>query len=184
MKSPVRPGDPVGRVLDGIDQLSLAGAWAAALCIAAILGLIVAEVAARNLFNTSIDFAWEFSAFFMGAAFLLGAGYALRAGAQIRVNVLLENVPRPLSRALDMLATLCGIAICAYLAWALLQMAWLSWERNSRSDKASELPLWIPQIAMALGALLLTLQTIGRLGRLARNEPGEDARLRQGQDIE
>ncbi|HJQ58422.1 MAG TPA: TRAP transporter small permease [Vineibacter sp.] len=176
--------DPFGRLLDRIDALSLAGAWASAACVCSILVLIVAEVAARNLLNLSLDFAWEFSAFFMGAAFLLGAGYTLRAGAQIRVNVLLENVPRPLARALDIVATICGIAICAYLAFGLSQMAWLSWERNSRTDKASELPLWIPQAAMALGALLLTLQILARLGRLARREPAEDSRLRQGQDIE
>src|ERR1700752_2765387 len=83
--------DAAGRVLDAIDELSMWGAWASAFCIAAILGLIVAEVLSRNLFNVSLYFAWEFSAYLMGAAFLLGAGYSLRAGAQIRVNVLLEN---------------------------------------------------------------------------------------------
>ena len=63
-----RGGDPVGRALGAIDALSMAGAWAAVFCILAILGLIVGEVAARNLFNYSIHFAWEFSAYFMGAA--------------------------------------------------------------------------------------------------------------------
>ena len=84
--------DPIGAVLDTVDELSM-GAWASAFCILSILGLIVAEVLARNLINYSLYFAWEFSAYLMGAAFLLGAAYALRAGAQIRVNVLLENVP-------------------------------------------------------------------------------------------
>jgi TRAP-type mannitol/chloroaromatic compound transport system permease small subunit len=174
----------VPRLLDAVDRLSLLGGWMAAVCIAAILVLIVAEVLARNLFNYSIDFAWEFSAYFMGAAFMLGAGYALRAGAQIRVNLLLENVPRPLARAIDLFATLVGIVVAAFLTYALVDMTWLSWTRNSRSVQPSDLPLWIPQASLAVGSLLLTLQTVSRLGRLLRGEPGEDMRLRIGQDIE
>lgn len=160
------------------------GAWTSAACILSILGLIVAEVVSRNFFNISIYFAWEFSAYLMGAAFLMGAGYALRAGAQIRVNVLLENVPRPVARFFDLFSTVCGIVIGAYLTWALAEMTWFSWMRESRSPEKSELLRWIVQFPLALGSLLFTLQVIARLGRLLRGEPGEDASLRIGQDIE
>ncbi len=160
------------------------GAWASAACIASILGLIVVEVVSRNLFNVSIYFAWEFSAYFMGAAFLMGAAYSLRAGAQIRVNVLLENVPRPVARFFDLFSTVCGIAIAVYLTWALSEMTWFSWVRESRSPERSEILRWITQFPLALGSLLFTLQTIARLGRLLRHEPGDDMSLRIGQDIE
>jgi C4-dicarboxylate transporter DctQ subunit len=182
--APARIADPLGRALDAIDALSTAGAWAAVCCILAILGLIVGEVAARNLFNYSIHFAWEFSAYFMGATFLLGAGYALRAGAQIRVNILITGVPEAVGRIIDLAATLVSIAIIAYLSYALFQLTWLSWIRDSKSAQASELPLWIPQLALAVGAAILTLQLTGRALRLLRREPGEDARLRLAQDIE
>lgn len=176
--------DPAGRILDAVDTLSMWGAWTSAACIVSILGLIVAEVVSRNFFNISIYFAWEFSAYLMGAAFLMGAAYALRAGAQIRVNVLLENVPRPVARFFDLFSTVCGIVVGAYLTWALGEMTWLSWVRESRSPEKSELLRWIVQFPLALGSLLFTLQVIARLGRLLRGEPGEDASLRIGQDIE
>ena len=176
--------DVVGRILDAIDELSLWGAWGSALCISAILGLIATEVLLRNLFNFSLYFAWEFSAYLVGAAFLLGAGYSLRAGAQIRVNVLLENVPRPVARFFDLFSAVCAIAIGVYFTWALGEMTWLSYMRESRSPEKSELLRWIVQFPLALGSLLLTLQTAARLGRLLRGEPGDDVRLRIGQDIE
>lgn len=179
-----RQGDPVGRVLDTIDTISMWGAWASAACIVSILGLIVAEVLSRNFFNVSIYFAWEFSAYLMGGAFLMGAAYALRAGAQIRVNVLLENVPKPVARFFDLFSTVCGIAIAIYLTWALAEMTWLSYVRESRSPEKSEILRWITQFPLALGSLLFTLQAIARLGRLLRGEPGDDASLRIGQDIE
>ena len=183
MRDPSRP-DPAGRVLNAVDALSMWGAWGSALCIAAILGLIVAEVVSRNAFNISIYFAWEFSAYLMGAAFLLGAGYSLRAGAQIRVAVLLENVPKPVARFFDLLSTACAVVIGAYLTWALAEMTWLSYVRESRSPEKSEILRWITQFPLALGSLLFTLQAAARLARLLRGEPGDDARLKIGQDIE
>ena len=160
------------------------GAWASAGAIVSILGLIVAEVVSRNFFNLSIYFAWEFSAYLMGAAFLLGAAYALRAGAQIRVNVLLENVPKPVARFFDLFSTVCGVAVAIYLTWALAEMTYFSWLRESRSPEKSEILRWIVQFPLALGSLLFALQAVARLGRLLRGEPGDDASLRIGQDIE
>jgi TRAP-type C4-dicarboxylate transport system permease small subunit len=187
--APVKPAkrgapDLVGRVLDGIDRLSDWGAWASVLCIFGILVLIAGEVAARNILNVSFSFAWEFSSFLMGAAFMLGAAYSLRSGAQIRVMAVLDNLPPRARHALDLFATLCAAIAVAYLACALAQLAWLSFTRGSRSEKSSELPLWIAQAPLALGAALLTLQTLARLVRLLRGEPGEDVRLRVGQDAE
>lgn len=177
------PG-PFGRVLDGIDRLADWGARGSALCILGILVLIVGEVAARNILNVSFDFAWEFSSFLMGAAFMLGAAYSLRSGSQIRVMVLLDNLPPRARHALDVFATLCAAMSVAYLTCALTQLAWLSFVRDSHSEKSSELALWIAQAPLALGAALLTLQTLARLARLLRGEPGEDVRLRVGQDAE
>jgi C4-dicarboxylate transporter, DctQ subunit len=176
--------DSFGRLLDGVDCLSQLGGWAAVVSTLAILALICAEVIARNVFNYSISFAWEFSAYFMGAAIMLGAGYSLRAGAQIRVNVLIETTPAAVGRWLDVTATLIAAVTSLYLTAACSQLAWLSWIRNSRSVQPSDLPLWIPQIVLALGALLLTLQTFARLARLLRREPPEDRRLKVGQDVE
>ena len=177
-----RTPDAIGRALDAVDRLSDWGAWASVACIAGILALIVGEVAARNLFNKSIDVAWEFSAFLMGAEFMLGAAYSLRTGAQIRVMVVLDHVPPAMRQAIDATATLCCIAVAGYLTCALGQLTWLSWVRDSQSEKASDLPLWIAQLPLAIGALLFTLQSAARLLRLARGEPGEDVRLRVGED--
>ena len=141
--------DPIGAVLDTVDELSMWGAWLSAFCILSILGLIVAEVLARNLFNYSLYFAWEFSAYLMGAAFLLGAAYALRAGAQIRVNVLLENVPRPVSRFFDLFGTACGVLIAAYLTYALGELTWLSYVRElplAREERIAALDRAVPPV--------------------------------------
>ena len=182
--TPAKAADPVGRILDGIDWIAEWGGWASVACILGILALIVGEVLARNVLNISLEFAWEFSSFLMGAAFMLGAAYSLRSGAQIRVMAVLDNLSPPARRWLDIVATLCAAMAIAYLTCALAQLTWLSFVRGSRSEKSSELPLWIAQAPLALGAALLTLQMLARFARLLRGEPGEDVRLRVGQDAE
>ena len=88
-----------------------------------------------------------------------------------------------MARGIDLLATVCGFAISVYLTWALAQQTIFAIERNSRSAD-SEFALWIPRLVLTIGAAIFTLQLAARLGRLLRGEPGEDARLRLGQDIE
>ena len=90
----------------------------------------------------------------------------------------------PVARFFDLFSTVCAIAIGVYFTWALGEMTWLSFVRESRSPEKSELLRWIPQFPLALGSALLTLQTAARLARLLRGEPGEDIGLRIGQDIE
>ena len=164
--------DPVGAVLDTVDELSMWGAWAAGFCILSILGLIVAEVMARNLINYSLYFAWEFSAYLMGAAFLLGAAYALRAGAQIRVNVLLENVPRLVSRFFDLFATVCGVLIAAYLTYALGELTWLSYVRElalAGEERVAALDRAVPHV---LGRLAVHAADHGPSGTAVARRAG------------
>ena len=102
--APDRAHPELGCVLDTVDELSMGAPG----------GRVLHRVdprpdrgrgAARNLINYSIYFAWEFSAYLMGAAFLLGAAYALRAGAQIRRQRAAGERARPVSRFFDLCAT-------------------------------------------------------------------------------
>ena len=61
-----------------------------------------------------------------------------------------------------------------------VELTWLSYVRDSRSPEKSELLRWIVQFPMFVGALQFTLQTMARLARLLRGEPGDDRRLRVG----
>ena len=157
--------DAVARFLGGI----------AAVLTVAIAIMILAEIAARALFNYSLSFAWEYSAYCMAVAMFFGAAFTLRTGGHIRVSLLASSVPPRAAYVIDLLCTLCGIVIAGYLSFALLQLAWRSFESGSVSATISATPLVIPQGGIALGAVLLTLQLIVRLLRLTiTDEAPED----------
>ena len=155
-------------VLAAIDRLSRLGCYAACACVAGATLLVLAEIVARKLFGTSLDFAWEFAAYLCAAAFLLGAGHALATDAHVRVQLVLDWLPPRGSRALDVLSSIAVVVIAGYFAWAVGKLAWNSFVDGTRSFLPSNVLLYPFQAAFAAGALLLVLQALARVARFFR----------------
>ncbi|MXP62901.1 TRAP transporter small permease [Roseomonas sp. M0104] len=170
------------RFSDGIATAS--GAFAS-LCLVALLLLILAEVGAGLLgklfpgFGGEITVAWEYGAYLMGAVFLFGAAAGLRAGTHIRVAILLARAGRGFTLVLELAATLIGLFVTGFLAWALVQFALRAWS-SGRLSSGSLTPLWIPDAVLALGAILLAVQMATRLVRVLLGLPTEDESLKAG----
>src|SRR3546814_1612667 len=53
--------------------------------------------------------------------------------------------------------------LAGYLAWFSVKMVWVSHMLGDVSESADATPLWIPQTAMAVGAVLLAVALADRL---------------------
>jgi len=155
------------------DRASRYLAEISALLVGAIAVFILAEIVARSLFNISLSFAWEYSAYCMAVSVFCGAAYTLHTAGHVRVSILSQNVPPRVAWLVDLGATLAGVAIVGFIAWALCGLAIQSGVNNSRSATPLEVPLVVPQAAMALGSVLLLLQVLVRLVRLLTGQPTE-----------
>lgn len=164
----------MSRVLGVIDFLGSAFARISAVLTLSIVAMILAEIVARSVFNLSLSFAWEYSAYAMGIAMFGGAAYTLRTGGHIRVSLLASHLPARAAHWVDVACTAVAVAISGYLAVALVQFAWRSFVSGSTSSTISATPLVIPQGAIAIGAILLCAQFVARLIRLFIGEDTED----------
>lgn len=154
------------RLLAATDAIAkLLGGISAVLTVA-IVAMILSEVAARALFNYSLSFAWEYSAYCMAVAMFCGAAFTLRTGGHIRVSLLASSVPPRTAHIIDMACTVLAIVIAGYLSMALIEHAVRSYQSGSVSATISATPLVVPQAAIALGATFLTIQLVARLLRL------------------
>jgi TRAP-type C4-dicarboxylate transport system permease small subunit len=158
-------------LLAAIDRLSWAAAVAAAACLALLAIVILAEVVSVGLFNKSLEFSWEYGAFFMAGAFFLGLGWTLRESGHVKVDILTMQLPPAVARHLDMGSTAIAIMIAGFLTKALAGLAWSSFVDGSRTFTATATPLAIPQAVITMGALILTLQLFARLVRLLQADP-------------
>ena len=150
-----------------VDALALAAAYVAAACLVAMVVLVLSEISVGLLSRvfsavpSGIRFAWEYSAYLMGAAFLFGGALTLRSGMQIRVEMLLRAGNGRFERPLELFSSLIGAGFLALLAWSLSAFAWQSWASGQVSGDTLT-PLWIPQSALALGTLVFALQALAR----------------------
>jgi TRAP-type C4-dicarboxylate transport system permease small subunit len=91
----------------------------------------------------------------MAASAFLAHAHTLKRGEHIRVNLFLERFGPKVARALELWSHAAGTFFCAVLAVFSVRLAWQSWTFNDVSQGNDATPLWIPQIAMALGAIVL-----------------------------
>jgi TRAP-type C4-dicarboxylate transport system permease small subunit len=140
------------RVLDAIYD----GAGAvAALCLVLILCVIVLQMLARWT-GTPFPGSSEYAGYLMAAASFLAFAHALNRGAHIRVNLLLAALGERRFWG-ELWCLIIGTAATSYLAWYAVKTVYWSWKLHDISQGQDVTPLWIPQLPMAFGAVLLAV---------------------------
>jgi len=159
------------RILNTLYQAAL---YASALCLVAIALMVGVQLAGRMLDGTlallglprtdfvilSLD---EICGFLLaGASFLALAG-TLKSGAHIRVTLVLGMFGESTRRYIEIWAFGFAAAASGYMTWQLVNFAWVSLRFHEVSNGVIRVPLALPQAAMALGALMLTVALIDEL---------------------
>lgn len=140
------------RLLDG---LYLAGGVMAALFMIAMLAITVLQMIARwtgQVFAGGTDYA----GYCMAASAFFAFAYALNRGAHIRVSLLLNQMGRA-RRWGETWCLALGATVSSYLAWYAVKGVWYSRQLQDISQGLDATPLWIPQLSMAIGSILLAL---------------------------
>jgi len=146
-------------VRSALDTLYDAAGYLAAFFMAGILAMVLASVVGRMVgFNLRGSDAY--AGYCMAASGFLALAHTLKRGEHIRVMLLLERFGGRLKRPLDLWSHLAGTFFCAVLAWFSIRLAWQSHVYNDISQGNDATPLWIPQIAMAAGAVVLLIAMV------------------------
>ena len=148
----------------GLDALYLAAGVGAAFCLIAILVLIVAQMLARwtgHVFPGATDYA----GYCMAAASFFAFAYALNHGAHIRVSLLLTGLGRHRWWG-ELWCFGIGTAISTWFAWYAIRGNQISWRFNELSQGLDATPMWIPQLSMSIGTVMLAVAFWDHLVRL------------------
>ncbi|MCB1883149.1 MAG: TRAP transporter small permease [Geminicoccaceae bacterium] len=151
------------RVLDGL--YDLAGALAAVFLVA-LLVVVSFQVLLRWL---AVPFpgATAYAGYCMAASSFLALPYALNAGAHIRVSILLARLTGTGRRVAELWCLLVASSLAWYFAWYAIKAVRISHLINDVSQGQDATPLWIPQLAMAAGTVLLGIAFTDHLLRVA-----------------
>ena len=167
-----RRAAPVTRHLRrALDALYLGCGVLAACCLVALLGLIVAQMVARWV-GATFPGATSYAGYAMAAASFFAFAHALDRGAHIRVGILLKAAGSH-RRWLEAWCLAVGAAAAWYLAFYAARLVSWSWTLGDVSQGQDATPLWIPQVPMAVGAVVLAIALTDHLVRmLLAREPG------------
>lgn len=163
-----------GRFLAGLALLGC-------LILLAMMMIIVADVALRNLAIPGLpgSLAWsnEISELMLYLITLCVAPWLLRQGQHIRVDVLLQALPRRLAWNLEWVGDLIGLACCLLMAWYGAQATWSSYVSGAVNIKTLVTPEWWSLLPLPVVFVLLAVEMVFRMARLQRGEraPRQDA---------
>ena len=127
-----------------------AAAYLAAFFLIGTLAMVVLGIVARlgNWFIAGTD---AYAGYCMAACGFLALAHTLKRGEHIRVTLVLEHAGPRTRRALELWALAAATLLAAAFAWYSIRLAFQSWQFNDISTGNDATPLWIPQLAMALG---------------------------------
>jgi TRAP-type C4-dicarboxylate transport system permease small subunit len=142
-----------------LDFLYDAAGYLAAFFMVGILLMVLASVIGR-LVGFNLRGSDAYAGYCMAAASFLALAHTLKRGEHIRVTLFLERFGGRLKRPLDLWCHAAGIFFCAALALYSVRLVWQSYAFNDVSQGNDATPLWIPQVAMALGAVVLLVAMV------------------------
>ena len=147
-----------------LDALYDAAGYLAAFFMVGILLMVLASVAGR-LAGFNLRGSDAYAGYCMAAAGFLALAHTLKRGEHIRVTLVLEHVRPPVRRALELWALAAATVLALAFAWYSVRLTFQSWQFNDISTGNDATPLWIPQLAMAFGTIVLAIAFVDELVR-------------------
>jgi TRAP-type C4-dicarboxylate transport system permease small subunit len=147
------------RLLDRLYLWSgyLGGLFIVAICVAMVGQSILRELGVRTgAVNDVVSWFCAAAAFFTMA-------HAFKHGDFVRVTLMLESASPANRRRLELVSLFIGSVATAYLAWSACLFTYESWEFNDMAQGMLPMPLWIPQLSFAFGAVLLWVAVVDEL---------------------
>ena len=139
------------------DWLVRAMAVLAAAIIAAMVVLICADVAMRNLRLGTLRWSVELSEYGLYAMTLLGAPWVLALRGHVAMDLVAGAFSGMRRRVLDVLTCLVGALICAVLLWKGIDVTATSMQRGAMVRQVLVFPEWwlMALVPFAMGLLSL-----------------------------
>jgi TRAP-type C4-dicarboxylate transport system permease small subunit len=164
-----------------LDLLYNAAGYLAAFFMVGILLMVLASVVGR-LIGFNLRGSDAYAGYCMAAASFLALAHTLKRNEHIRVKLVMERFGGRLRRPLEIWCHAAGTFFCAMLAFYSVRLAWQSHLFNDVSQGNDATPLWIPQIAMAAGAVVLLVAMVDDFvlvlrGRALASAPVDELKL-------
>ena len=105
----------------------------------------------------------DFTGFLLAAASFFALAYTLREGGHIRVVLVVGRLPAKMQKFVEFWCAGFGFVVAFYFCWYTAKLTYESYVYHDLSSGMIAVPLWIPQSAMLLGLVVLTIALFDEL---------------------
>jgi TRAP-type C4-dicarboxylate transport system permease small subunit len=167
-----------------LDRLYAASAALAALCLASIAAVMLAQAGMREA-GLLLRGGDDIVAWLCAASAFLALGHTFRRGELVRVGLVVERLPARTRRRTAIGALAITVLYVGYMVYAVLRFVYDSWRFSEVAQGLIQIPIWIPQMSFALGAVVLFIAVLDefvvllRGGKPAYEAAEEDRRARK-----
>lgn len=145
-----------------LDRLYNAAGVLAALFLIGTLLMVLVGIVGR-LLHFHVPGTDSYAGYCMAAAGFLALAHTLKHGEHIRVTLLIEHVGAKARRGLELWALAVASILAAAFAFYSVRLAYQSWQFNDISTGSDATPLWLPQLTMAIGTVILLIAFVDEL---------------------
>jgi TRAP-type C4-dicarboxylate transport system permease small subunit len=158
-KAAALPATQATAVRRFLDALYDGAAALAALCMVLLLVMVMLSILGRQLhFNLpGVD---AYAGYMMAGAGFLALAHTLKKGDHIRVTLLISALHGGWKRGFEVWALFAASALAVLSAVYSSKLAWQSYTFHDISTANDATPLWLPQLSMAVGTLVLAIAFI------------------------
>ena len=145
-----------------LDALYNSAAALAALFLVGLFGMVLLSIVSRQL-NFHVPGTDAYAGYLMAASGFLALAHTLKRGEHIRVTLILAALTGRWKKGMELWALAFASALTAMFAWYGCRLAWQSRTFHDISTSSDATPLWIPQIGMAVGTVILAIAFLDEL---------------------
>lgn len=140
------------------DAMLYGMAWLAGIMMVAMMAMIVADVALRNVGYQSSAHFFTFTEYFLLLIPLLGAPWLVREKGHIYIELLIAALPARVRRALLVLIVLACVAVALILAWFGGAITLQDYLANEKDVRSFDMPRWMLMASMPLSFGMMALE--------------------------
>lgn len=150
--------EKVIHVFEKLERLSL---FLAQISIFIMMLLITVDATSRYVLNQSIIGTYEFTErYLMIAAVFLSMSYVMKIDGHIRLDLLIERLPKKVTNVVNSIHLLLGAAFVFAIGYQGMSMTYEVWIQNIVGTGLIPWPIWLSYIWVPIGAFLFTLRLL------------------------
>ncbi|MBR9869148.1 MAG: TRAP transporter small permease [Oceanospirillales bacterium] len=152
-----------------LNKLYLASGYLSGFCIVLITLIITAQIVGRML-GFIVPSAEDFSGYSLAAATFFGLAYTFREGGHIRVTLVIQKWGKSARYFQELLVLVLALLLVSFMSFYSIHMVWESYLFEEVSSGYVSIPIWMPQVPVALGIVMLNIAILDDVIMLLRRK--------------